>query len=324
MKGYLHQPKEAKDGCSPVSSVPENDGNNWIAVIDNYLSCVDDMMHNIYEVAGYSLIIAYSPNNTNNSVTPKVRGYGVPIVIVTEEFGRYLVDNALSEFTDPQIEALVQTGRSGLVSISLIVLGSFLLTLCLICCCFCGIQYYIRCQRNRSDHQSLLQRRRNFDRLHSRDRIARQELIESILRQLQQLQIDVTAQMPLGAEQTRRLPTQRYSAISESQEVCAICVDEFSEGDEQRVLPCNHSFHLQCIDEWLINHSDLCPLCKMQVPKDTQGNQDQGGGGMSAARVSAARGLVPVTDDDSSLSSSGDLEVRLLPGSGAIGRYGSV
>ncbi len=101
--------------------------------------------------------------------------------------------------------------------------------------------------------------------------------------------------------------------------MCAICVDEFSEGDEQRVLPCNHSFHLQCIDEWLINHSDLCPLCKMQVPKDTQGNQDQGGGGMSEAR-----GLVPVTDDDSSLPSSGDLEVRLLPGSGAIGRYGSV
>ncbi len=62
-----------------------------------------------------------------------MRDYGVPIVSVTEKFGQYLVDNALSEFTDPWIEALVQMDQSEFLSIA------FLLTLCLICCCFSGV-----------------------------------------------------------------------------------------------------------------------------------------------------------------------------------------
>lgn len=43
---------------------------------------------------------------------------------------------------------------------------------------------------------------------------------------------------------------------------CAICLVEYVEGDEIRVLPnCGHRFHLQCVDTWLLSNSS-CPSCR--------------------------------------------------------------
>ncbi|KAM0975097.1 RING-H2 finger protein ATL80-like [Malus sylvestris] len=43
---------------------------------------------------------------------------------------------------------------------------------------------------------------------------------------------------------------------------CAICLGEFAEGHEIRVLPqCGHVFHVGCIDTWLGSHSS-CPSCR--------------------------------------------------------------
>ncbi|KAJ7944033.1 RING-H2 finger protein [Quillaja saponaria] len=50
----------------------------------------------------------------------------------------------------------------------------------------------------------------------------------------------------------------KWKASSE----CAICLAEFAEGDEIRVMPqCGHGFHVGCIDTWLGNHSS-CPSCR--------------------------------------------------------------
>ncbi|GMY10876.1 RING-H2 finger protein ATL70-like [Fagus crenata] len=43
---------------------------------------------------------------------------------------------------------------------------------------------------------------------------------------------------------------------------CAICLEDFEDGDVCRELfTCKHTFHKQCVDEWLIIDMH-CPLCR--------------------------------------------------------------
>ncbi|KAG5522908.1 hypothetical protein RHGRI_034904 [Rhododendron griersonianum] len=43
---------------------------------------------------------------------------------------------------------------------------------------------------------------------------------------------------------------------------CAICLESFKEGEMCRLLPnCQHSFHAQCIDSWLLKAA-ICPVCR--------------------------------------------------------------
>ncbi|CAJ2645008.1 RING-H2 finger protein ATL47 [Trifolium pratense] len=43
---------------------------------------------------------------------------------------------------------------------------------------------------------------------------------------------------------------------------CAVCLCQFTEQDMLRLLPlCNHAFHIDCIDTWLLSNS-TCPLCR--------------------------------------------------------------
>lgn len=41
---------------------------------------------------------------------------------------------------------------------------------------------------------------------------------------------------------------------------CPICTDDFVKGQDVRLLPCDHKFHPECIDPWLVNVSGTCPL----------------------------------------------------------------
>ena len=43
---------------------------------------------------------------------------------------------------------------------------------------------------------------------------------------------------------------------------CAVCLDNFKIGEKCRLLPlCNHSFHAQCVDSWLLK-TPICPICR--------------------------------------------------------------
>ncbi|KAK9742696.1 hypothetical protein RND81_03G191700 [Saponaria officinalis] len=43
---------------------------------------------------------------------------------------------------------------------------------------------------------------------------------------------------------------------------CAVCLAEFSDEESLRLMPnCEHAFHIDCIDTWLVTHSS-CPLCR--------------------------------------------------------------
>lgn len=47
-------------------------------------------------------------------------------------------------------------------------------------------------------------------------------------------------------------------------ETCPICIVDFEEGDDLRVLPCegHHRFHRECVDQWLLELSSSCPICR--------------------------------------------------------------
>lgn len=66
------------------------------------------------------------------------------------------------------------------------------------------------------------------------------------------------------ASAPRVIPIFRYSKDC-NEDMCAVCLAEFKEGEQIRVLPdCLHFFHVPCIDTWLDLHSN-CPLCRAEA-----------------------------------------------------------
>lgn len=49
--------------------------------------------------------------------------------------------------------------------------------------------------------------------------------------------------------------------------VCVICLLEYEDGDDLKVLPCGHEFHSDCVDLWLGKHNRTCPTCRHDITK---------------------------------------------------------
>ncbi|KAH6610163.1 ring finger domain-containing [Trichoderma cornu-damae] len=64
---------------------------------------------------------------------------------------------------------------------------------------------------------------------------------------------------------------------------CSICTEDFTEGEDMRVLPCNHQFHPNCIDPWLINISGTCPLCRLDLRPEASEQNDTAASDMNSA-----------------------------------------
>lgn len=77
--------------------------------------------------------------------------------------------------------------------------------------------------------------------------------------------------MRLSSNQLQMLPTHKYkerphpefSAVDE-REKCAICLTMYEFGSDVKLLPCFHTFHEKCIDEWL-QRKAVCPTCNIRV-----------------------------------------------------------
>lgn len=61
----------------------------------------------------------------------------------------------------------------------------------------------------------------------------------------------------------QHLPTGKYDGCKKARE-CVICMGEFAVGDAVRYLPCMHTYHMMCIDDWLMR-SLTCPSCMEPV-----------------------------------------------------------
>ncbi|KAI8636595.1 hypothetical protein BD408DRAFT_85661 [Parasitella parasitica] len=58
-------------------------------------------------------------------------------------------------------------------------------------------------------------------------------------------------------------------------EECAICLEDYVNGEELRVLPCKHDFHTFCVDAWLTTQKKFCPICKRDINFKIEGSSRQ-------------------------------------------------
>ena len=68
-----------------------------------------------------------------------------------------------------------------------------------------------------------------------------------------EVDIPDTAKVDRGETGTDGRPSEEHLG-------CSICTEDFTVGEDVRVLPCDHKFHPPCIDPWLVNVSGTCPL----------------------------------------------------------------
>ncbi|XP_042215719.1 protein goliath-like [Homarus americanus] len=52
--------------------------------------------------------------------------------------------------------------------------------------------------------------------------------------------------------------------VATESECCAVCIEPYQVSDIVRTLPCQHEFHKNCVDPWLLEHR-TCPMCKMDI-----------------------------------------------------------
>ncbi|XVE62967.1 hypothetical protein DITRI_Ditri06bG0161900 [Diplodiscus trichospermus] len=80
----------------------------------------------------------------------------------------------------------------------------------------------------------------------------------------------------LEASVIETFPTMIYSEvkvhkIGKGVLECAVCLNEFEDDETLRLIPkCDHVFHPECIDAWLVSHS-TCPVCRADLtpqPRD--------------------------------------------------------
>lgn len=81
---------------------------------------------------------------------------------------------------------------------------------------------------------------------------------------------DATGEVPcrgLSGESLKKLPCHIIlDEVAAAQSICCtICLQDIEGGEIARSLPqCQHTFHLSCVDKWLIRHGS-CPVCRQDV-----------------------------------------------------------
>lgn len=66
-------------------------------------------------------------------------------------------------------------------------------------------------------------------------------------------------------EESYRIGHPKEDVLLPSKELCTICLDEYTEGDQlawSRNPSCHHVFHRTCLEDWLNKMRKECPVCR--------------------------------------------------------------
>lgn len=74
---------------------------------------------------------------------------------------------------------------------------------------------------------------------------------------------------PLAEAEVNKIAPLKSPALGNKLEkiddCCAICLESIESKQLLRTLPCSHSFHSGCIDNWLLSSSPICPFCRAEL-----------------------------------------------------------
>ncbi|NXC50312.1 RN128 ligase, partial [Penelope pileata] len=120
------------------------------------------------------------------------------------------------------------------------------------------------------------------------------------------------AKKAIGQLQLRTL-TQEDKETGPDGDSCAVCIELYKPNEVVRILTCNHLFHKNCIDPWLLEHR-TCPMCKCDILK-VLGVEMETEDGAESVQASVSSGTSNVTsinevDSRSETASSGYASVQ--------------
>ncbi|XVE63601.1 hypothetical protein DITRI_Ditri07aG0032800 [Diplodiscus trichospermus] len=100
------------------------------------------------------------------------------------------------------------------------------------------------------------------------------EVLDEIHRQPESLSLSIVS-IPAPESVVDSFPLRSHKKVDAAEvgdavEQCYICLAEYDEGDKIRVLPCQHEFHMSCVDKWLKEIHSVCPLCRGDVCQDVE------------------------------------------------------
>ena len=68
--------------------------------------------------------------------------------------------------------------------------------------------------------------------------------------------------------ETTLKPENRVDEETIAGKQCPICLREFQNGEKTAIkLPCEHLFHVECVERWL-RQTSTCPSCRFELPTD--------------------------------------------------------
>lgn len=124
----------------------------------------------------------------------------------------------------------------------------------------------------------------------------------------------------LTEEEVMKLPTVQHECDDDDSNdepaCCSICLEEYSNGETLRQLPCHHTFHTECIVPWLTTRNTRsCPLCKQEVTLEEEEEDDDADDAENNKswrwRSWARRGRTLVSTNDEEATGGGELELAV-------------
>ena len=103
---------------------------------------------------------------------------------------------------------------------------------------------------------------------------------------------------------------------------CAICLNDLHDGDACRQLPCDHLFHVDCIDQWF-TLSVACPMCKRNIRAIIMGDAEEPQRGLQSRPrapsgetqgIASTRGVEDTRSDEAGSESADNPLIELTSG----------